>query len=136
MNAVDTNVLVYACDKAAGRHQKKALELLHEMTDCVLLWQVACEFVAASRKLQADDFQPADAWQRLASFMKLMPLALPTGNVLNQAKAFHLDRQVSFWDAMIYAACRETGVQRIYSEDLPGSALPDLEVINPFVGLR
>lgn len=33
----------------------------------------------------------------------------------------HLDRQCSYWDAMIIAACLEAGVTRLYSEDLPGA---------------
>lgn len=40
--------------------------------------------------------------------------------------------QVAFWDAMIYAACLEAGVERIYSEDLPGCPVTGLEVVNPF----
>jgi len=51
MNAIDTNVLVYACDKTDPFKQGKAIRLIGELTDAVLLWQVACEFVAASRKL-------------------------------------------------------------------------------------
>ena len=51
MTAVDTNVLIYACDKSDPRRQQIALELIGTVTDGVLLWQVACEFVAASRKL-------------------------------------------------------------------------------------
>ena len=51
MIAVDTNVLIYACDQADPRRQKVALDLITNGQDGVLLWQVACEFLAASRKL-------------------------------------------------------------------------------------
>ena len=63
MTALDTNVLIYACDKSDPRRQQIALELLATVTDGVLLWQVACEFVAASRKLNDRGFTPIDAWK-------------------------------------------------------------------------
>jgi predicted nucleic acid-binding protein len=49
MVALDTNVLIYACDKADPSRQQVALDLVSNADDGVLLWQVACEFVAASR---------------------------------------------------------------------------------------
>ena len=51
MIALDTNILIYACDKSDARRQQVALDLVSGTADGVLLWQVACEFVAASRKL-------------------------------------------------------------------------------------
>ena len=48
MIALDTNVLIYACDRSSADRQKRAAELIDRATDGVLLWQVACEFVAAS----------------------------------------------------------------------------------------
>jgi predicted nucleic acid-binding protein len=53
MIALDTNLLIYACDKASPHRQRRAIELVSSATEGVLLWQVACEFVAASRKLSA-----------------------------------------------------------------------------------
>jgi len=49
MIALDTNVLVYACDKADLKRQQVAIDLISSAGDGVLLWQVVCEFVAASR---------------------------------------------------------------------------------------
>jgi predicted nucleic acid-binding protein len=51
MNAVDTNVLIYARDKRDPVKQQKACALTAKLKDGALLWQVACEFIAASRKL-------------------------------------------------------------------------------------
>jgi predicted nucleic acid-binding protein len=41
MIAIDTNVLIYACDQADVRRQKIALDLISNARDGVLLWQVA-----------------------------------------------------------------------------------------------
>ncbi len=134
MIALDTNVLVNACDKGEPAKQEKALALIEGADDGVLLWQVACEFVSTSRKqrLQAQGFTPAHAWARLAELLDLFRLVLPAAGVLDGARVFHLEKQVSYWDALILAACIEAGVERLYSEDVPGQDLPNLEIINPF----
>ena len=56
MIALDTNVLIYACDKADPARQATALELISNAMDGVIPWQVACEFIAASRKLERQGF--------------------------------------------------------------------------------
>ena len=50
MNAVDTNVLICAHDPRDEIKRSKALDLVASLDDGVLIWQVACEFLAASRK--------------------------------------------------------------------------------------
>ena len=133
MIAVDTNVLIYACDQADPRRQKIALDLITNGSDGVLLWQVACEFLSASRKLSKQGFTPTHAWNRLAEFRDLLALVLPTDGNLTRAKELHIARGASLWDALILAACAETGVETLYSEDLPG--FEDFEgvvVVNPF----
>ena len=78
MIAVDTNVLIYACDKADPRRQQIALDVVTSIEDGVLLWQVACEFISASRKLNKQGFTSTHAWNRLAEFRELLPLLLPS----------------------------------------------------------
>ena len=51
MNAVDTNVLIYVRDPRDLEKQQRAVDLTTELSAGALLWQVACEFIAASRKL-------------------------------------------------------------------------------------
>jgi predicted nucleic acid-binding protein len=65
MNAVDTNVLISARDPRDPVKQEKARSLTANLTDGVLLWQVACEFIAASRKLTAIGYTQAQAWGEL-----------------------------------------------------------------------
>jgi predicted nucleic acid-binding protein len=94
---------------------------------------VACEFVAASRKLSAQGFTASDAWSRLAEFLALLRLILPTAGVLERARSLHATHGVSFWDALILSACAEAGVEILYSEDVPGlPAVGALQVVNPF----
>jgi predicted nucleic acid-binding protein len=134
MIALDTNILIYACDKADLKRQQVALELVASTGNGVLLWQVACEFVAASRKLKAQGFTVVNAWDRLADYQNLFPLILPGAGAFRRARILHIENGWSFWDAMIVASCLECGVTRLYSEDLPGRAVRwPLEIVNPFL---
>lgn len=109
------------------------MDLVSGAVEGVLLWQVACEFVAASRKLSSQGFTVGHAWDRLAEFMALFPLMLPTARVFEHARRLHAGEGWSFWDAMIVAACLECKVTRLYSEDLSGRPAPaGLEIIDPF----
>ena len=133
MIALDTNVLIYACDRSDSKRQQTAIDLVANSSDGVLLWQVACEFVAASRKLSARGFTPLDAWMRLTEFLDVLPLVLPNAGVLQRGRDLHVSHGVSFWDAMILGACVDAGVHILYSEDVPGlSTVGGLQVINPF----
>jgi predicted nucleic acid-binding protein len=133
MIAVDTNVLIYACDQADPGRQRVALDLITNAQDGVLLWQVACEFLSASRKLDKQGFTPTVAWNRLGELRDLLPLVLPTDANLSRAKELHLARGASLWDALILAACVKAGVGIFYSEDLPGfDDFEGMRVVNPF----
>jgi predicted nucleic acid-binding protein len=133
MTVLDTNVFIYACDKSESERQQKALGLIERVTDGVLPWQVACEFIAASRKLREQGFTPADAWDRLADFRQLFRLAVPSPAVLPVARDLHLTHNLSFWDALIVAACLEERVATLYSEDTPSrQEFGPLRVVNPF----
>jgi len=52
MNAVDTNILIYAQDAREPSKQRIAQSLIASLEDGVLLWQVATEYLTAARKLQ------------------------------------------------------------------------------------
>ncbi len=130
--AFDTNVLVYACDKRDPGRQQAARGLIERLPDGVLLWQVACEFLAASRKLRDQGFTPEQAWNRLVDLTAVLPLILPNLEVLDRARRLHAEHGCAFWDAMIFAACVVADVRTIYSEDLPGCCIPGLQIVNPF----
>jgi len=108
------------------------LDLVASASDGILPWQVACEFVAASRKLADQGFTAAAAWQRLAEFLALFPLIIPAPAVLERARALHVEQKWAFWDATLVSACIEAGVGRLYSEDLPGRRIETLEIVDPF----
>jgi predicted nucleic acid-binding protein len=134
MNAVDTNVLVYVRDPRDSAKQQKAIGLTTGMGDGALLWQVACEFVAASRKLAPFGFTQAEAWRELERLRRLWKTILPSENVLTRAEQLTATHNFSFWDSMLVAACIDGGITRLYTEDFDASISKaiGIEIINPF----
>ena len=134
MNAVDTNVLIYARDSRDPVKQQKARALTASLTDGALLWQVACEFIAASHKLTAVGFTQTQAWHELEKLRVLWRLIVPSENVFVHAEQLTASHNLSFWDAMIVAACMEGSITRLYTEDFDNSLkkVTGVEIINPF----
>lgn len=133
MNAVDTNVLIYVQDPRDPAKQATASVLVSSLRDGVLLWQVACEYIAASRKLGPFGYSREQAFQDLGRLRRLWTTKLPSWSVMDRAQALLTSYRLSFWDAMIVAASLEGGVTRLYSEDFDAySRIDVLELINPF----
>jgi len=134
MNAVDTNVLIYARDPRDAVKKQKARSLTANLTDGALLWQVACEFIAASRKLTVVGYTQAQAWRELEELRVLWKLMVPSENVFVRAEELTATHNLSFWDAMIVAACIEGGITRLYTEDFDSSLsqATGVEIVNPF----
>lgn len=133
MNAVDTNVLIYVHDPRVADKQQIAASLVGSLTDGILLWQVACEYMAASRKLEPLGYSRQQAWADLSKLQSVWALALPTWQVFSRAEGLLGRFHLSFWDAMVVAASIEAGAARLYSEDFDAYVQIDgLELVNPF----
>ena len=134
MNAIDTNVLLYVHDPRDPAKQVTATKLLATEPNLTLIWQVACEYIHASRKLTVYGFSMQDAFKDVASFQSTWQTILPDWGAIGRAQALLGRFSLSSWDAMLIAVCLESGDQRLYSEDF--SAYPkidSLEIVNPFI---
>ena len=135
MNAVDTNVLIYAHDPRDPVKQQTALSLLQGLADGALPWQVACEFLSASQKLEPLGYGRAQAWQDIGDLRRVWTTVLPGWDILDRAEKLLAKYSLSYWDAMLLAASLEAGVTRMYSEDLATyPRVNGLECVNPFQG--
>jgi len=133
MNAVDTNILAYAHDPRDPVKMNAAFTLLDSLADGVLLWQVACEFLWVSRKLEPFGFTQAQAWSEIRRLRRTWATSLPDWHIQDRAEVLRKRFSLSFWDALIIAACLEGGVARLYSEDFDAySQIESLTLINPF----
>ena len=133
MNAIDTNILIYAHDPRDSIKMVRARELVLDIEKPVLLWQVACEFLAASRKLKEFGFDISSAEHVVSGLRQAWATFLPSWAVFELASVLRRDRGFSLWDSLIVASCLEGRVHRLYSEDLVGFGRVDrLEIVNPF----
>lgn len=132
MNAVDTNILLYIHDPRDPAKQARAASFVRSLPDPVLLWQVACEYLAASRKLEPFGYSRAQAGQDLRDLRRVWTTLLPSWSILDQAERLLTLYRFSTWDALVVAACLEGGITRLYSEDLTTyPQIGSLEFVNP-----
>lgn len=132
MNAVDTNILIYVNDPRNPVKQGVAFSVVSALTEGVLLWQVACEYLAASRKLELLGYDRVQAYQYIRDLQQVWYTALPTWSMIERAENLINRFSLSHWDSMIIAACLEANVQTLYTEDFGYSSIDGLKIINPF----
>ena len=91
MNAVDTNVLIYAHDPRDPEKQAIAVSLIESLADAVLLWQVACEYVSVSRSWSLSGIQE-QAWQDVQELRLVWDAVLPGWDVADRVpNSFWID---------------------------------------------
>lgn len=105
MNAVDTNILIYVHDPRDLSKQAAAEFLLDAVSDLALLWQVACEYIAASRKLVPFGYDLTKALEDVRDMRATWKTILRSWAIHDLAEELMADYSLSFWDAMIIAAC-------------------------------
>jgi len=137
MNAktfVDTNVLIYAHDvDARTKHEiaKGVLQELWSRRTGVLSIQVLQEFyVNVTRKI-ASPLSRASARAVVDSYVAWCVDTTPAE--ISAAFRIEDEARIGFWDALIIAAARKAGADRILSEDLnAGQAIFGVRIENPF----
>jgi predicted nucleic acid-binding protein len=129
----DTNVLIYADDKAAPTKQRKALDLVAQhrraRTGVVSLQVLQEYFVAVTRKLGVD----AAIARRKVELIAEFDVASP--DVSDILAAIDLNRLhgFSFWDALILRAAKQAGCNVLLSEDMQDLREVDgVRIVNPF----
>jgi predicted nucleic acid-binding protein len=129
----DTNVLIYADDKAAPAKQRKALDLIAEhrraRTGVVSLQVLQEYFVTVTRKLHLDQAIARRKVELLAEF----DVAAPDVADILAAIDLHRLHGFSFWDALILRAAKQSGCNVLFSEDMQHARdLDGLQIVNPF----
>jgi predicted nucleic acid-binding protein len=133
MNAVDTNILIYIKDPRDPVKQRICADLLTSLTDQILLYQVDCEYLAASRKLATFGHSIDQAFLDIADLQRLIGMAVPSEAVFARAQQLLATYSLSFWDAMVVAACQEAGVDHLFTEEFDAyTNIAGVVVVNPF----
>ncbi len=135
MNALDTNIWLYSHDTRDPQKQGRAQQLIASIRPLALPWQVGCEFVAASRKLASVGFTEKQAWAALTAMRALADvILLPVPDLWTSAQTLQGRFSLSFWDALLVAACLRDGVTILYTEDIGAPRTIDrLSLVNPFI---
>ena len=133
---LDTNVLVYAYDRAEPAKQQQARSLLGKLVSMgagAVSTQVLSEFfVTITRKIRRP-LTLEEALKRLAHHSRLWMVIPLTPSVVLHAATAVLDHQMSLWDAQLWAAANLSGLGVILSEDLSDrSLIGGVRFVNPF----
>jgi predicted nucleic acid-binding protein len=130
---LDTNLLVYAIDSAAGDRHQLARDIVEHAVrlDCWLTLQAVSEFYAAvSRK---GIIPPTDAAAQAADWLELFPCVPASESAVRTALADAAAGRASYWDSLLVATAGEAGCVVILTEDLAdGTELGSVRIHNPF----
>ncbi len=130
----DTNVLVYSEDPIDPAKRARALELTVEhrrQHTGVVSLQVLQEFFnALTGKLKLDAAIARAEVEFYARFHVFQP---GVEDVLAAIDLYRLHR-VSFWDALILCAAKQSGCRILLSEDMQhGQVIDGVRIVNPFL---
>jgi predicted nucleic acid-binding protein len=131
---VDTNILMYAHDTAAGEKHLRAkalVEKLWEARSGVVSTQILQELVVNLRK-KAKKPLGSKAARDLVSDYLAWHVVVNGGDSILEALDLEARYQVSFWDALVIQAAQAAGAEILYSEDLSdGQRYGTVRVMNP-----
>lgn len=135
LEVVDTNVMVYAHDKSAGRRHDVAKELVRRLWDSGRgCWsvQVLQEFYVTVKKKTRRPLDPDEARQVIHDLGLWRTFAPEAADVVG-ATDLARKHDVSFWDAMILWSAGQLGCDIVWSVDLNSEQTYDgVRVANPF----
>lgn len=133
---VDTNVLIYAHDAAAGQRHSLAKELLMSLWDrggAVISTQVLQEFCVNILRRTASPPSRETLANWIADYLH-WEVVVNDGGAVIDALSLQERYQLSIWDSMIVQAASAAGAQILYSEDLShGQLYGQVRVHNPFL---
>lgn len=132
---VDTNVLVYAHDRSAGRKQVRAKTLIEQLWNSgegVVSTQVLQELYVSLRRKVTPPLSIYESRSLLQDYLAWQVVVNAPEAVLH-AIEIEARYRISFWDALIVHAAEVAGAATLYSEDLAAhQKFGPVRVVNPF----
>jgi predicted nucleic acid-binding protein len=130
---LDTNVLVYCVDSAAGPRRETARRVVEAAArrDCRLTLQAVSEFYAAATR---KGMMPrSEAAAQANDWLDLFPAIAASPGAVRAALAAAATGRAAYWDALLLATAAEGGCGAVLTEDLAdGATLEGVRVVNPF----
>jgi predicted nucleic acid-binding protein len=131
---VDTNILMYAHDSAAGDKHERAralVEALWRDRSGVVSTQVLQELAVNLRRKAARPLDGKATREIVADYLTWQ-VVVNGGESILGALDLEAEYRVSFWDALVLHAAQSSGAETLYSEDLSdGQTYGSVRVVNP-----
>ena len=131
---VDTNILIYAHDTAAGDKHARARALVEDLwasRSGVVSTQILQE-LAVNLRQKAKKPLDAKTTREVVSDYLTWQVVVNSGDSILEALELEARYQISFWDALVIQAAQMAGAEILYSEDLSdGQRYGTVRVKNP-----
>jgi predicted nucleic acid-binding protein len=136
---VDTNILIYAHDSAAGEKHVRAKALVEELWENrsgAVSTQVLQE-LAVNLRRKAEKPLDAKATRDIIADYLAWQVVVNGGDSILEALELEARYQLSFWDALVVHAAQVAGAEILYSEDLSdGQRYGTVTVKNPLTSRK
>jgi len=133
---VDTNILMYAHDTAAGLKHERAKALVEDLwrqRSGVVSTQVLQELCVNLRRKAGRPVDLKTAREIIADYLA-WDVVTNTGESILGALELEERHRISFWDALVIHAAEASRAEVVYSEDLSdGQIYGAVRVVNPLV---
>jgi len=133
---VDTNILVYTQDLAAGEKCSRAQALTSELWEVrkgVISTQVLQELYTALRRKLKSPMSALEAAEVLQDYAEWEVIVNNRESIF-RAIEIESRYKISFWDGLMLQAAERAGARTVYSEDLShGGRYAGMLVVNPFI---
>jgi predicted nucleic acid-binding protein len=133
---VDTNILMYAHDTAAGLKHERAKALVEDLwrqRSGVVSTQVLQELCVNLRRKAGRPVDLKTAREIIADYLAWDVVTNTAESILGALELEERHR-ISFWDALVIHAAEASRAEVVYSEDLSdGQIYGAVRVVNPLV---
>ncbi|HEX3046761.1 MAG TPA: PIN domain-containing protein [Bacillota bacterium] len=132
---IDTNILIYAMDRADPLKQRQSRAILQGLLDedhsGVISTQILQEFyVTASKKLKLDGILVKSILHNLENY----EVVVVNPDLIEAAVDCSILNRLSFWDALVIVSAESASCDTLLSEDLNhGQIIRGVKVVNPFL---
>jgi len=134
---VDTNILIYAHDRAAGPKHERARQLIEHLWATgkgALSTQVLQELCINLRRRVAHPLPSGEIAKLIEDYLS-WEIVVNTPQAIVAALGIEARYKISYWDALILHAAESCGAAVLYSEDLSHrQRYGAVEVVNPLRG--
>jgi predicted nucleic acid-binding protein len=133
---LDTNVLVYAYDPADMTKRIRAMTVVTQLGTQqrgALSAQVLSEFVVTVTRKITPPLTLEEAEQRLTNYMRSWRVVDLTARIVVEAVRGVRQHQLAYWDSLIWATAKLSGIPTVLSEDFShGRLIEGVRFLNPF----